>query len=645
MDQYFATLPTEELGGELNNRVSDYYQKLQINRHLSKIRKSYQLYYGLGRDDSSMIHALGEQGEILGLKLNHHRSILNHILVLTTQNRAALKCVAVNSDYASQSSARLGDSLLDYYFKTRNLEKVLKEATELALITGKGYAVMKWDTNQGEEYGVNPETSAVIYDGDVSITAKSCLEVIQDIYEENPSWYIIRELKNKHDLAAQYPELAESITERSMDKGSEYRIDFYSSSQDDIIPVYTFIHKRTPAVPNGRLVEFLEGDTVLTDGPLPYREPLVYPITPSRIQGTQLGYTPGFDMVAVNDSLNELASAVLTNQSTFGTQNIWTKTGSNLSVQQIEGGMNLIESDAKPEPLNLVQTPPELFKFFELLQGQMETLSGINAVLRGQPQPSLQSGSALALVAAQALQYNSGLQHSYADLLTAVGNGIIHLLQDYASTPKVAAIVGIANKSMLTAFTGDSLKQIDRVIVEQVNAVSKTTAGRMELANNLLTSGLLTRPGQYLEVIETGTLQPILETEVTESMLIQQENEALRSGQPVLTMITDIHGEHIRGHKEVLADPEARKDPALVQAVTEHIQEHLNLARSSDPFLLAILKKQDMPPPPVPQGPPGTMGPPPGPSDQPQMPQLPSLPQEAPPSTQDSYQQALPQGA
>ena len=644
--QYFATLPSDQVGDELVKRVNEYYQKLQINRHIEKIEKSYRMYYGLGDDDSSRVMESGEQGELLEIRVNHLRSILNHILVLTTQNRPALKAVAVNSDFISQAAAKLGDNLLDYYFKTRNLEQILKDATEKALITGKGYVVMRWDVNAGEEYGVHPETGAVIYDGDVSVSSKSCLEIIEDIYAEKADWFIIRELRNKHDLAAQFPELAEQILNFKESK-SDYgqAADYYRDQDQALIPHYTFVHRRSPAVSNGRQVEFLSGDLVLTDGPLPYRELPVYPIFPSKIQGTQLGYSPSFDLLSLNDCLNEVWSAIITILATFSRPNVWTQPGGNFDVTELEGGLNLIESDVKPEILELLKLPQELLKAPEMIQNQMETLSSINDVIRGSPQASLKSGSALALVASQALAYNSGLQASYGDLLMSVGNCIIRLLQDYASTPKVATIVGVANKSMLTEFTGDKLKSIDRVVVEQVSSLSKTTAGRMELANNLLNQGMFTRPEEYLTLIETGSLNPLMESRTNDTMLIRQENEALRLGKDIVAMITDLHGDHIRGHKEVLADPSIRMNPDLVARVTEHIQEHIDQAKMRDPFLSQMVGDQDIPPP-MPMGPPPgqEVGPPEG-AAQPNQPNLPSLPQEAPEETQTAYQQITPQGA
>ena len=153
--------------------------------------------------------------------------------------------------------------------------------------------------------------------------------------------------------------------------------------------------------------------------------------------------------------------------------------------------------------------------------------------------------------------------------------------------------------------------------------------------------GAITTVEQYSTVMNTGRLDLLTEGQEEETLTIQKENEFLLQGQPVIAMITDDHASHIRAHKSVLADPELRKDPELVQRVQQHLQEHIDLLRSVDPDLLTIIGQQPLSPPggsPAnqPQQPPGdasmqgvtpqTMGGPVNPAPAPGMPNLPTPP-------------------
>ena len=124
----------------------------------------------------------------------------------------------------------------------------------------------------------------------------------------------------------------------------------------------------------------------------------------------------------------------------------------------------------------------------------METISGVNAVVRGDPPESLKSGSALALVQAQAITFSSGLQSSYAHLVEDVYTDIINILKKFAKTKKIISIVGKYNRSMLQEFVGDDLSQLNRVVVQVGSPLEQTVPGRMQIAQDLIQAGLLRTP-------------------------------------------------------------------------------------------------------------------------------------------------------
>lgn len=650
--QYWAALPSEEVVKELASRRDAYFEQLIAYGHMRKIEKSYEMYHGIGEYDPSYIGRGGEKGELLRVKINELRSLINHVLVLTTQNRPALKSVAINNDFDAQQGAKLGDHLVDYYFKSKHLEHIVKSAVELALVTSKGYVVLRWNTQDGNEYGAT-EDGRVVYDGDIGAGAYSCLDVIEDIFAKESTWWITQERRNKFDLAAQFPEQAERIlTLDGVDRVNDFR--YNNVLEQDTVWHYTFYHRKTPALPNGRIVEFVGDDILLTDGPLPYKDVMIHPILPGKVQGTQLGYTPAFDLLSLNDALNSAWSAFITNIDTFGVSNVWIPSGSNISASQLPGGLNVIESDTKPEVIDLVKVNEAVFKVTDLIKSQMQAAVGVNDVIRGNPEANLRSGNSMALVAAQALVYNSGLQASLANLLAQVGTSIVRLLQDFATTPKMAAIVGQGNQSLLKSFTGSDLQGIDRVVIEEVSAVSRTTAGKLELATNLLQQGLIQDPADYLNVIETGRMDPLTHDKVQESLAIQRENELLRDGSlPVQAVLTENHQRHIKGHAAVLSDPFMKTDPAVVQRVLAHIQEHIDLGMSPQYQQMApLLGHQPIPMPPAPVPPMGPEAAPPGDvienpenvENLPSMPTAPDLPPGAPPELQEGLDQAMSQG-
>ncbi len=248
----------------------------------------------------------------------------------------------------------------------------------------------------------------------------------------------------------------------------------------------------------------------------------------------------------------------------------------------------------------------------------------MNSVARGNPEASLKSGTALALVQSMALQFTSGLQQSYVKLIEDVGTSLIHILKDFANTPKFVSLVGKHNRPYIKEFVGDDLSAINRVVVDVGNPLSRTIAGRVQMAEQLLQMNLIKTPQQYFQVMETGRIESIYEGEMDQLIRIKTENEMLMEGKPAKARMLDSHRMHIMEHRCIMSSPDVHEDDTLALNLLNHIQEHINYLRTADPDLLALIGEQPLAPPMMQQGPQG------GPPGMPLQP-----PPEAPPKGQD----------
>lgn len=665
---YFAALPIDDLLPYLNSKVADYYEFALKYRFLDKWKRGYLGYFGMSQSgtDTSKLNQAGTNGEEYILKVNDYRYLLQGLLTMTTAQRPALEPKAMNTDSKSMNQTVLARTVLDYYMTEKHLEARLKDAAEFALFAAEGYIVLNWNATAGQIYSVDPDTQAPIYDGDLEFKAFHPIDMIRECWSENAkrTWWIVREFVNKYDLAAKYPDLAEdiiAISDQSDFMHNYSNINYNAKTGSDHIPKFTFYHEATEAVPNGRMVSWVGSDIPLgPGGPLPYKNMPIYPMVPNPWHGTPFGYTVGYDLLGIQTNLDALNSIVATNQMNYGVQNVLLPRGGDYNVYAIAQGLNGIDYDpkiGKPEPLNLLQTPAEIINNISRLEEKQLQLSGQNKASQGNIDKDM-SGAALALLASQAVQFNGGLQQAYNLLLESVGTGVIEILQEYATTPRIASIAGKSNRARVKEFKGEDLAGINRVAVEQVNPVSKTAAGRLSMAQDLLKANPNMPQQHYFEVLTTGNIESLYEHEMSQILMIRSENEDLSDGNMPIAVITDQHKLHIQEHATVLDSPEARQDPKIVQAVTQHIQEHIQLLKTTAPELLQLLGEQPLapqppqgpPPGPMPPKPPGAPGP-----VMPQManatppvvqaandvkgPQMPNLPKAAPPETQNAYAQ------
>lgn len=612
-DTYFATADTRTCAEEVLKRKDNYYKWLNINGTTRQWATNFRYFFG-GRTTAGQVQPGGQEGEYRTMNVNHFRNLLLHIKQLVTSQRPAFEPRAVNSDPKSQKQTILARGILDYYMREKRVERDLDTALDYALAFGEGFVHTRWDANLGNIWATDPETNKDQKTGDVISSAYEPIDVIRDPllnqYRDR-NWLILRNRVSKWILAETYPEYRDQLlaVQPTRDPLGHYRFngDTYAV-ETDLITMYTFYHAKDESCPDGRMMTLIEDDLVLTDGPLPYRHIPVQRLAAAEIFGSPFGYTVAYDLSALQEAYDAATSAIKSNQEMFAVQNILVPQGMGFNVVDLGGQLKAIEYDAtsgaKPEPLNLLSTPREVFEFLQSLEAQMMTISGVNSVSRGDPQASLKSGAALALVQSMSIQFNQALQASYVELLEDVGSGIIHLLQDYANAPRMAAIAGKYNRSYMEEFTGDDLDQIDRVIIDAGNPMMSTVAGKMELAQTMLQAGFIKMPDELLSVINTGSLQPLTQGKTSELLQLAQENEMLKDGEPIQAIITDDHVLHISEHKSVVADPAVRKDPAILSAVLEHLQQHIELLK--DPGyqeLLQLMGQPGLGQPQAPQGP------------------------------------------
>lgn len=631
---YFANDTAENCINYLTEKSDNWYKNIQTNRYLEKMLTSWSYYYGQFYDENHQISFSGESGEIVNLPVNHFQNIARHILNMVTGSRPAFQCMAVNSDRKSMIQAELGNNILNYYMREGRFERKLKKATEYAIVMGMGYILTEWNPTKGGVDKELPIEEEDIYDydedgnpldingniiepkctykGDIESRTLSPLDVVFDFTKEDPElndWYLVRTFVNKFDLIAVYPEHRDAILSIKTEDQLRRRITLSPCDETVDIPVYQFFHRKTESVRRGRYLYYVTPEIILDDVALPYPDLPIQRISPADILGSSFGYTTLFDLIPIQQGINSVYSTMITNHHAFGVQNIINPIGNNIKFHQVADGMNWIEYDEEvgpPQALQLTKVSEHSYQILGVLEKVMETVSAVNSVARGNPEASLKSGTALALIQAQALQFMSGLQQTYIQLLEDSGTAIINLLKEFAESKKVIAISGVTNATRMAEFNNKDIQSINRVIVEVGNPLMNSTAGRAQIAENLLQMGIITTPEKYFEVLKTGNLDSMTKGTTDELDVIRAENEALLMGTPVIALSIDHHALHIRNHRDVLSDPILRQDTDLVQRTLMHIMEHTNLLRETDPALLAIIGEQPVGPvmgtPPAPQG-------------------------------------------
>lgn len=628
-----------------------------------------------GWNNSAAVSYGGDNGETVLLRVNQFRSLLRSMITLVTGTRPIFNARPKTADTRAQAEAKLAEAILDFYIRDYGLEDETVITTIYALVAGEGWMETKWDIYSGDPYDIvqsivpgqeekiaenarlakqhDTDTGAYIMEtyheqvagrdpsvveppsepayheietyeqvqrtGDIVFRALHPEDVVRDVNIERPDraqWLIVRDRKNRWDLVAEFPEHKDAIL-NATDTGARNALRSHgyrgnrSGSESDYVDVWELWHVRCDALPRGRYALVIE-DTVLADTDMPYDALPQQPMIPSLEFKDPYGYGESWDLMAMQQAYDATISTIVSNHAAFGMQNIWTPPGADIDIVDLGGGLKHIKSLQKPEPIQLMPTNGVYLELMSAIEKSMQTLSGINDVTRGEAAAS-QSGSALAMMASIAVQYNSSLQRAYGQLWEHVGTAIVRIFQRWADIPRVIEVAGKQSIPVIREVSGKDIQQVNSITVDLGNPIMRTSAGKKETADKLLAAKVISAE-QYMQVQATGKLDAVYNRPSSQRTLIESENERFMTGQPVKCLITDDHKAHIAEHTVLLNEPSIRYDDAIVQAVDYHIREHVMQWAQASPVILAAT---DQAPPPMPMmpgmpapGPGGPGGPP-----------------------------------
>lgn len=623
LDSYWALSKAGDLAGAVLGKERDYFEAAR-RRGLDRI---WQIAYAqaFGTDPmnpqdfaTQTLSYVGPEGKALRFRINEPRALVDQCNIIARGERIAFKCLALNKGFGAGAQVEIANQIVKYLYDENVGIPKESEILDAAAWFGAGFWWTRWDSDGGADVDVEQQTQL----GPTMVKQRSGApvtttlfpwEYCQEPYAKDPAWGIVRERTSKFELAAEFPQYAEQIlgvnnirTQEGVAEMFMYDVD--AATTDDIILRHFYL-KPCRAAKYGRYCGILEG-MVLWDRPCPH--PKVMPVVevcPFRYFGTRFAYAKAWDILAIQEAIDELISMTLTNYMTFGRQNVFVPAGTNFDEDALADGQNIFtipSGSSGPVALSLAEMPEGSQWLIDYGHQRMNSIMGTNAVARGESDETVKSGTHAALRDSLAIRFQNATHAAFINGVEQQANLTLDMMRQYSSTPFVVEITGAGEEAYLAEFAKESVAGIRKVRVTVVSPMMQSQAGRLE---SFLAVRDLPKEERAaaLRGIEMGDFTGFTEKPKTTDMLIRFENEQMLKGiqvKPVQGENPALHlPEHWSEFEKQLSQP--NPDPVRIKLLSDHMKATIQMWTLSDPLMDMFLKV--MPPPPLPGTPTGQL--------------------------------------
>ncbi len=531
---------------------------------------------------------------------NHIAPTIDTRLASLSKVRPSLEVRAFSDSEDDMKTARLCSNILRAVKSRVDLDKVIDRATQWAEVCGTAFYKIVWNFGDGNVIGTD-ENGHTVREGDVNVVALSPFEIYPDALTAED----MDEVKSIiHAKAVPVREIEEKFGVKLAGRTLSPLAPFASAggwrraTQGEIRPslenaeILMERHTRpTEEFPEGRL-EIVAGDTLLYEGPLPYKNGDRGERTLPFVRQTSIPLAGSFFGTSVVDRMIPLQRAYnavrnrkheFLNRLSMGV--IAVEDGSVDAEELAEDGLYpgkvLVyrQGAEKPSFLDVGTLPGEFAEEEERISGEFILVSGMSEISRNSANPThVMSAVGLQLLLDQDTNRMRMSVESMGRAVRETGKQILHLYKQFASAKRVLRMTGTGGDAELFYFSSSDISADD---VQFVSGYDKTPEQVKEEILDLLSLGLLkdekgeisdgTR-NRVLEALGYGSFQNARDISHLHIAKAERENTELASCE-IDAEPYDDHALHIVEHTRFLLSG-GEKDEATKARVLRHLESH-----------------------------------------------------------------------
>lgn len=502
-----------------------------------------------------------------------------------------------NDENKDRNMARIAEDVVKYLSYVNNMEAYQEKLARYVRIFGEIYFKVFWDPAKGplhpDYVKAREEGTQLKIKGDdgEDIYIDTALHVGDVGYEILAPWRVyvfpVEDWSEAECVIIEYRQDIDRVKAMYQDKKINFSIPGetsdtqYQAPRDNKVSVFEIWHAGTDLLESGAYIKIV-GSTILENTPHPYshKQLPIIRLTDIDVPG-QFRAMSTVDNVGPLNILRNKTSYLISKAMAIGSHLKWIMPKGAVTVSSLGNSATVVEyTGGVPPRLEMPRTTtPDMFQFRNDLRQDIERISGVHGVSRGEPPPGIRAGIALQFLEEQEnqransaiLKHNAMIREIWRHTLAIAGD-----MYD-ESDGRLINILGKNNQYKVRDLRDVDLSTPFDIRVQNSSSLPDSKAGKVQSIIDLKEAFPdLVPNNQVADILDLAQPDKYIDWVAVAIQKAESENDRLLEGEEVAEpknfeeQIT-----HWQTHMKVIQSANFDKVPEKVQQmVFDHILAH-----------------------------------------------------------------------
>ena len=512
-----------------------------------------------------------------------------------TVYRPTVNCQPQSSDYDDETTAKIGDDLIEWSFNRSNAERIVEMLQRDKKLLGEGHLIAEWDDNRGmvdpdwkdakKKHGrvplIGEDGKQVIgVDGDPLFVDRPLREGdfyyrvfyswnVQYQRRENfdkSEWAIEHGYADVDDLKAQFPKVADKIKVSSNENMPINAENYDTAEIKNRTEYFKLYHKPTSVLGYGRYVMCTRDAMLINDDMPEYwrieddcgitQFPFVR-ITDIDPPGCIRGYS-AIDFARQLNNLYSNFTTMMARSIFQSAHHKWMVPRGSAKLESLSNGDTIVQYKGAIPPQSVAPNPvsPALWQGRESLKSDFAMVMGSSGVSRGTPPPGVKAWHAIQYLDELENERRNVTVLKHNQMIVSIARVTLAMISEKYDAERIKRIIGKEQSGELNGFDPKELKSIYSIIPQVASGLSRQKSMRVaQIIDLKQTFPTIIPDEEVINMMGYGDERGFRSASTVSVRMAEYENEQFLRNRKVKTPTAyENHLIHYGIHKRMMED-------------------------------------------------------------------------------------------